>query len=111
MMIPWVKYPRIEQERSSIMSSNALRSYSNSRRMVFSSFTSPALCILPSSSSSSMSYRTFIIDRATVAEWMDSQKSAVEFNEEEEEEEVEEEVADGAALSIRSRSTSPVSQF
>jgi hypothetical protein len=69
--------------------------------MVLSSCPSPAL--LPS-----MSYRIIIIDRATVAAWMDSQKSAVEFNKE-----VcsafDDDGAD-ADLSIRSRTTSLVSQ-
>jgi hypothetical protein len=55
-----------------------------------------------------MSYRIFIIDRAIVAAWMDSQKSAVEFSKE-----VcgalDADRAD-ADLSIRSRTTSLVSQ-
>lgn len=84
------------------MSSNALRSNSSSRRMILSSCPSPAL--LPS-----MSYRIFIIDRATVAAWMDSQKSAAEFNKEVCSALDDDDGAD-ADLSIRSRTTSLVSQ-
>jgi hypothetical protein len=69
--------------------------------MVLSSSPSPALLL-------SMSYRIFIIDRAIVAAWMDSQKSAVEFSKE-----VcgalDADRAD-ADLSIRSRTISLVSQ-
>jgi len=53
-----------------------------------------------------------MIDSAIVADWMDSQKSvAADFNKENEALKGDAGNADGADLSIRSRTTSVVSQF